>query len=222
MLGQAHKRDLTTAPTLTVGESGVAFEKLFMYRSAKRRLTGSFRLMTVCSSGLPACVLCLSVMLAVPTSPEVENLMPSLVAEMSTTSPIEARSLMILVYSAEGSRASAECLLGARGRLAGQHWRAGMGPRPADPRGLSLLFRDAHLVCFNLHELEVEVRDPLALLRLEHQRQRVALILSLQGDDVIVACEAGELPPIGACSHACSDPSSSQPTTPCRHPDHPS
>lgn len=68
-------------------------------------------------SNPPAALSHLRVMLAVPTSPEVENLMPSLVAEMLTVSPMLARSLMMRWYSADGSCASAENLLqgGVRG-----------------------------------------------------------------------------------------------------------
>ena len=48
------------------------------------------------------------VTLAVPTSPEVENLMPSFVAEMSTVSPMLVRSRTMRWYSEDGILISAE------------------------------------------------------------------------------------------------------------------
>jgi hypothetical protein len=41
---------------LTEGDRGVAFENEFRYRNAKVRVTGSFKSMTVCSSGLSTAV----------------------------------------------------------------------------------------------------------------------------------------------------------------------
>mmetsp|Transcript_38682 Transcript_38682/g.86044 ORF Transcript_38682/g.86044 Transcript_38682/m.86044 type:complete len:233 (-) Transcript_38682:70-768(-) len=93
--------------TLTLLDSGAAFAKLFRYRSANVSATGSDKLMTVWSSCLSAVVLCLRVMLAVPTSPVVENLIPSLVADISTVSPILARSRQMRWYSEDGIFASA-------------------------------------------------------------------------------------------------------------------
>lgn len=63
----------------TTGASDVALVKKFKYRKAKLSSTGSNISISTRSSGLSEVVLCLSMMLPVPRSPEAVKRMPSLV-----------------------------------------------------------------------------------------------------------------------------------------------
>uniref|UniRef100_A0A7C9DUG3 Uncharacterized protein n=1 Tax=Opuntia streptacantha TaxID=393608 RepID=A0A7C9DUG3_OPUST len=136
---------------VTVFERGVALVKEFMYLSAKVSDTGSFISITVASSGLSTVVFCLHTMFAVPISPLVENLTPSLLTEITTVSPILLRSLHILANSADGILIIA--------------WYSASGiPRCSLSMSISFISKSAILSWLGLSNMKVTVSLPSSAL----------------------------------------------------------
>ncbi|KAJ8976381.1 hypothetical protein NQ317_003236 [Molorchus minor] len=69
---------------------------------AKVNVTGSCKSIVTASSSLSKLIVCAIFMLALPISPEVENLTPSLVQEIRMDSPNCDKSRQILANSADG------------------------------------------------------------------------------------------------------------------------
>ena len=92
----------------TVGASGVALVNEFRYLNANVSVTGSIK-STVVWSSLSTLLFCRHVMLACPTSPSVMKLMPSLLTDIVTVSPMEDRSRQMRANSADGILTVALC-----------------------------------------------------------------------------------------------------------------